>query len=313
LLPLSVIAFWAFFPGIGQAQVNDFGVGGVLDIPSARMPAEGTFTANYSRKDLLEVYSISFQALPRLEAAFRYAINFERGQNPVPGSFCDLNFAFCENQLKDRSFEVKYKLFSESQYLPQVSVGLRDLLGTGGLGGEYLVASKQFGNLDLTAGLGWGRFSERAIGKNPLISISERFSERTADTGLGGTFSLGNYFSGAEVGMFGGAVYSIPDWNLKLMAAYNSDSYARERGLGLIREADPFSLGLEWEATPGVLLGISWQQGNQLALRLSAVLNAASPAPRRPPNRFGAAGSPPAPSRDPELGERWWPRLVNDA
>lgn len=308
-----ILIFMVGFSPAAFAQINDFGMRGLLDIPNARMPSEGTFSATISRKDVADIYAITFQALPRLETSFRYTIFNARELSTVPGVRCVANrFDICDG-LRDRSFEAKFKLLTETEYLPQVAVGIRDLLGTGAWGGEYVVASKQLGNLDFTVGLGWGRYAERSITSNPLIEISDRFAVRSADTGLGGRFSLGNYFSGPNVGMFGGFRYSVPKWNLDLMAAYNSDSYARERGFGTIPDADPLSYGLEWEATPGVRLGVSWQQGNQLALRLSAVLDAAAQSPRRPPNRFGAAGSAPAPSRDPEVGERWWPRLVNDA
>ena len=128
-----------------QAQVNDFGVGGVLDVPSARMEPENTFTATYSRKDVADIYAIAYQPFPQLETSFRYIISFPRNVPPVPGSFCDLDEAYCRNQLKDRSFEVKLRLLEESEYLPQVSVGLRDILGTGVFNGEYLVGSKQVG------------------------------------------------------------------------------------------------------------------------------------------------------------------------
>ena len=42
----ALVAFllaWALTPVV-EAQVNDFGVGGILDIPSARMLEEGTLT-----------------------------------------------------------------------------------------------------------------------------------------------------------------------------------------------------------------------------------------------------------------------------
>ncbi|MBM4239974.1 MAG: YjbH domain-containing protein, partial [Gammaproteobacteria bacterium] len=50
-----------------RAQVNDFGVGGILDIPSARMQPENTFTTAYSRKDVADIYTLGFQATERLE------------------------------------------------------------------------------------------------------------------------------------------------------------------------------------------------------------------------------------------------------
>ncbi len=294
-----------------HAQVNDFGVGGILDVPTARMAPENTFTSTYSRKDVSDTFAIAYQPFESVEASFRYIISFPRNVPPVPGSFCDLQEAYCRNQLKDRSFEVKFRLLEESEYLPQVAVGLRDLLGTGVWNGEYLVGSKQFGNLDLSAGVGWGRFADRAVIRNPLVEISDRFGVREGSSSLGGQFSLRSFFRGPDVGAFGSVRYSIPAWRVDLIAAYNSDSYAIERGLGVIGSADALSFGVEWHATPGVRLALSRQQGG-IALKISAALDTGAPPPRKAPNNFGA-GKGTAPPANFERGLTWWPRLTHDA
>ncbi len=289
---------WALTPVV-EAQVNDFGVGGILDIPSARMPEEGTLTTTYSRKDVVDIYSVGYQILPRVEASFRYSIFDARQKVPV-------------SQYNDRSFELKVRLIDESWYLPQVTVGIRDLLGTGLWSSEYLVTSKRFGALDVTAGIGWGRLAERDIARNPLINISESFGSRTASSSLGGQFNSGSWFRGPRVGLFGGVRYSVPDSKIDLLVAYNSDSYQAERGLRIIPDAEPLSFGVEWEATPAVRLGASWQQGNQLALKISASLDTRQPSPRKAPNGFGAARVPLEKSADIERGVEWWPRMLKD-
>lgn len=283
-----------------HAQVNDFGVGGVLDVPSARSPEENFLSATISRKNAFDVYALSYQVFPRLEASFRYSLFNER---PRPGSL---------EGTKDRSFEVKFRLLNESDNLPEVAVGIRDLLGTGVLGAEYLVANKQIGPLDVSLGLGWGRLAGRSIGKNPLRVLGEGFENREGFSGFGGEFSVKSYFRGPEVGAFGSVRYSIPQWKLDLLAAYNSDQYEYETGLGVFDSADPLSVGIEWEASPGVRLTASWQQGNNLALKLSAVLDTGIESPRKPPNGFGAWGNA-APVRNIEINQRWFPRMAGDA
>jgi len=283
-----------------HAQVNDFGVGGVLDVPSARSPEENFLSATISRKNAFDVYALSYQVFPRLEASFRYSLFNER---PRPGSL---------EGTKDRSFEVKFRLLNESDNLPEVAVGIRDLLGTGVLGAEYLVANKQIGPLDVSLGLGWGRLAGRSIGKNPLRVLGEGFENREGFSGFGGEFSVKSYFRGPEVGAFGSVRYSIPQWKLDLLAAYNSDQYEYETGLGVFDSADPLSVGIEWEASPGVRLTASWQQGNNLALKLSAVLDTGIESPRKPPNGFGAWGKA-APVRNIEINQRWFPRMAGDA
>jgi hypothetical protein len=297
--------------GSAIAQTNDFGVGGVLDVPTARSPEENTFSTTISRRDVADIYAITYQVLPRLEASFRYTIFNAREKSPIPGTRCVANASFCDG-LRDRSFEVKFQLLEETDFLPEVQVGIRDLLGTGAWGAEYLVANKQFGNLDISAGIGWGRMAERSVTKNPLAYLSDQFEVRESDVGLGGEFSVKSYFRGSDVGAFGSVRYSIPDWRIDLLAAYNSDSYARERALGTLDSADPLSVGVEWEATPGVRLTASWQQGNNLALKLSAALDTRVESPRKPPNGFGAWGNA-APTRNLANETRWFPRMAGDA
>ncbi len=308
---VALLLAWGGSPA-AEAQVNDFGVGGILDIPSARMPEEGTLTTTYSRKDVADIYAVGYQILPRVEASFRYTIFNARKLSPIPGTECVANADYCDG-LRDRSFEVKFKLLEETEYLPQISVGARDILGTGAWSSEYLVASKRVGrNLDLTAGIGWGRLAERAVATNPLTHISPRFGTRSADVGLGGTFSWESFFRGPDIGVFGGVRYSVPEWRTDFVAAYNSDSYARERGLGTIKDAAPISFGVEWEATPGVRLGASWQQGNQFALKISASLDTRQPSPRKAPNGFGAVRVPLEKPAALERGVEWWPRMLRD-
>ncbi len=310
-LPLLSAASLLAAP-LAWSQTNDFGVGGVLDVPTARSPAENTLSATISRKDVADIYAISYQVLPRLETSFRYTISFPRNVRPVTGSFCDLNEEYCRNQLKDRSFEIKYRLLDESELFPEVSLGIRDLLGTGVWAGEYVAANKRFGNLDVSLGLGWGRLAERSIAHNPLAEVFDAFAVRDQDTGLGGEFSVKSYFRGPDVGAFGSLRYSIPQWKLDVLAAYNSDSYARERSFGTIDSADPLSVGLEWEALPNVRLGMSWQQGNSLALKLSTALDTGAETPRKPPNGFGAWG--PSARVDVDASRLgWFPRMAGDA
>jgi hypothetical protein len=308
--PRFVLVACVVGPALVQAQVNDFGVGGVLDVPSARMARENTFTSTYSRKDVADIYAIAYQPFPRLETSFRYTIFNAREKSAVPGTRCFGNATFCDG-IRDRSFEVKFRVLNESDYLPEVAVGLRDIIGTGVWGSEYVATSKRIGDLDLSVGLGWGRLSDRAIGTNPTAVLSERFKVRDTSYGVGGEFSLNSYFRGPKVGAFGSARYSIPEWRLDLLAAYNSDRYVREAALGTIEPPAAVSFGIEWEATPGVRLALSRQQGG-VALKLSAALDTGAPPPRKAPNNFGA-GKGLAKPENLDRGLYWWPRMTRDA
>ena len=66
-------------------------------------------------------------------------------------------------------------------------MGLQDFIGTGVYSGEYVAASKTFGPVVATAGIGWGRLGSHNRFDNPLGLISSRFDTRDAGfTGTGG-------------------------------------------------------------------------------------------------------------------------------
>lgn len=282
-------------------HAGDFGITGVLDVPTARMRSEGDLSLTYARNRIADNYVIGYQPTPWLETIFRYTIFNPRD---VEGS---------TDELFDRSFEVKARLMREGYWMPELAVGIRDLVGTGAWNGEYIVANKRFGDLDLSAGLGWGRFADRDIARNPLRHISSSFSRRTSSTGLGGTFSFGDYFSGPDMGLFGSAHYRLPVWNLSLVAAYNSDSYARERARGTIDETSPWSFGVDWEPAEDVTIGVSWAHDNHVALRFSAAISTSQATARKPPNRFGARGTEPAAARRGNPNHSWYQRMSIDA
>ena len=305
-------------PGV-LAQMNDLGMTGVLDVPSARMPRADTLTTNYSRRDVADIYAINYQLSDDFEASFRYTIFNARGKSPIPGKECPPNeYTICDG-IRDRSFELKYRVWDETQWRPSLAIGIRDLFGTGAWSSEYMVLSKQWGALDLTAGLGWGRLADRRIGRNPLLSLSDSVADRGVFTGtggqfddLGGTISSDAFFQGRDVGLFGAFRYSLPQWRVELLAAYNSDSYARERALGSLGDTNGMSYGIDWEARPGVTLGVSYQQGGGMGLRLSAALDAATPAAPKWPNGFGSGATLTEAFRFGEQIE-WYERMVIDA
>ena len=58
------------------------------------------------------------------------------------------------------------------KHVPAISLGLRDFIGTGWYSSEYIVGTKSMGNLELTAGLGFGRLAGRTSFSNPLSALS---------------------------------------------------------------------------------------------------------------------------------------------
>ncbi len=59
----------------------------------------------------------------------------------------------------DNSLDAKIQIFGEGQYYPSFAIGFHDLYGIGPRSAEYAVATKNFGPLEASLGLGWGALS----------------------------------------------------------------------------------------------------------------------------------------------------------
>jgi hypothetical protein len=249
-----------------SAIASDYGTTGLIDIPSARMGQDAEFTSTAAIQSGINAYSITYQTFPWLEATFRYSGIAEAANTASTGY-----------RYYDRNYEAKMRLWTESQYLPQIAIGIRDIVGTGIFGAEYIVASKKIDNFDVTLGVGWGRLAGEGMLSNPLTQISDSFNVRVRDVGVGGTASYKSWFRGENIGLFGGVKYSFDDWPVSLLAEYNPDQYDWESKRNGYRPSSPFSYGLAWEALPGITLTFSQQHGDELGLNLQAVLDTSAP------------------------------------
>ena len=172
---LGVLLYAAVCP-IAYSAASDFGTTGLIKMPNARMEKDGALRATVSLDKVANIYNVSFQALPRVQATGRYTIFNPR---EIRGS---------SNRLRDRSYEIKALAIEESGLMPAVAVGARDILGTGAWEAEYVVASKGWGRFDVSVGLGWGRLGSRSGFSNPLGLISDRFDNRPSVRESGGEF-----------------------------------------------------------------------------------------------------------------------------
>jgi hypothetical protein len=252
------------------SMASDFGTTGLIDIPTARMSSDGTLTTTAAIQSRTNSYAITYQAMPWLEATFRYT---------------GLNDWF----YWDRNYEAKVRLWEEQEFLPQVAVGIRDMVGTGFAGAEYIVASKEMGSFDVTLGMGWGRLAGKGLIRNPATLLSSNFNERetTANSvsGSTGVFQPGLWFSGEKVGVFGGVRYQSVSLPISLMLEYNPDQYETAfRVYGVPRPKSPFTAAVKWDALPGVSLILSHQHNEEWGIELSAALDTKS-LPAKPSNR----------------------------
>ena len=90
---------------LGPSQ-SDFGGAGLLQTPTAWVPKEGEFSANYRDNDAYRFYSVSMALFPWLETTLRYTDVRDRLYSSDPN--------FSGNQTyKDKSFDVKLRLWEE--------------------------------------------------------------------------------------------------------------------------------------------------------------------------------------------------------
>ncbi len=246
---------------------NDFGSMGLLQTPTARSAPDGEFNVGVSLVSPYKRYFLTLQALPWLEATFRYTEFSNRLYSNVP--------AFSgEQSFKDRGADLKFRLWPESKYIPAVSLAFRDGLGTGLFSSEYLVASKGFYDLDFSLGMNWGYNAQGSDIENPLTYIADMFATRSGTGGArGGQFTVGNYFSGSTVGLFGGVAYRTPIENLVLKLEYETHDYKSEPLSSVLLQDSNWNFGAAYKPVEWLDLALGFERGNSLMFRGTLVSN----------------------------------------
>ena len=253
----------ALTPQVAAPSQSDLGGAGLLQMPSARMNKEGEFSVNYFDTDEYRRYSLSLQLFPWLETTIRYA--------DVRNRLYSNNPDFSGDQtLKDKGIDAKFRLLKERQWLPEISVGARDLGGTGLFAGEFVAASKRVGPLDFTLGMGWGYLGKRDNIKNPFCEVADGFCKRSLEYGgKGGKFDVDQMFRGPAA-LFGGVEYQTPWQPLRLKVEYDSNDYVDDRSLGKKESAGtlpvstPINAGLVYRAFDWLDVHAGYERGNTL-------------------------------------------------
>lgn len=243
---------------------NDFGEVGLIEMPSARLAPDGELSFGASYFENNQRYNLGFQFFPWMETVFRYA-GLDHYDPAYPVYW-------------DRSLSMKVRLSNEDDVFPAIALGVNDLLGTGIFSGEYLVASKQFRNFDVSAGMGWGRLATADGVKNPLCAISNSYCFRApTNNSYGGEFNISDYFRGQNVGFFGGVNWRTPVDGLVLQVEYSSDKYVMEHETGNFSPRTQFNFGATYQATESVQFGLSYNYGSSIAGRVSIALDPTRP------------------------------------
>jgi hypothetical protein len=202
---------------------SDYGTLGLIQMPNSRFLEEGSLGFVWSRNEPYMRGGIVAYPFNWFEIIYKYT---------------DINDALYSNvkaysggqSLKDKGFDVKFRLLEESYYLPSISFGFRDFGGTNRFQSEYLVASKFINNFDFTLGVGWGVMSGGNFSyKNPLTDLADTFIERAANDGTGGTFSTNAWLSGKNIGLFGGVEWMLPNAKgHRIKLEFDSNNYDKD-------------------------------------------------------------------------------------
>lgn len=113
-------------------------------------------------------WSMSVQAFEWLETTIRYTDVRTRLYSQDPDFSGDQSY-------KDKGIDLKLQLWQESYWIPQISLGVRDIAGTGLFDSEFLVASKRWGDVDFTLGMGWGSMAQSGNIQNPFCNMSDEW------------------------------------------------------------------------------------------------------------------------------------------
>lgn len=292
----SVLALVA--AGVALAQdapsLNFYGVTGLIDMPSGEMQPDGYLNATTAHFGPVSRTTLTFQATPRLSASFRFlGIRDWDNTDDFQGDVFDVYY--------DRSFDLRYQVTREGKYMPAITVGLQDFVGTGVLSGEYVAATKTLTpDLKVTAGLGWGRLGSYG-------DIGSPFGEREAvDIGEGGNFNFGQLFRG-PMAPFAGVEWQATD-RLTLKAEYSSDAYDVEAGTKqAFDRKSPLNFGLEYDVADTLRVGGYYMYGSEFGFSLQFTMN-----PKQRPMGGIMDGAPdpvkPRPSRgaDPDAWSPEW-------
>jgi len=249
---------------------TDFGGTGLIQMPSGRMADEGDFHVGINVNKDYHHLMTSLQLLDWFEATIRYT--------RVPDMLFNSNPHYSgDNLYTDKGIDFKIRLWQESAWLPETSIGIRDFGGTGLFDGEFIAASKRVGQFDFTLGLGWGYLGQSGNLTNPFCKASDKFCERPTDfKGPGGDVDFERWFKG-EMALFGGIEYQTQYQPLRFKVEYDSNDYSEDfpviEGGKLMPQHTPWNFGVLYQLGHWGDAKISYQRGNTLTLGINFYTN----------------------------------------
>ena len=270
-LAVFLAAAWLFaMPAFAYADTTDEstpyspfiqGPLGLNTVPSARMDKIGTLRLGGASLDPYTHGFIGMQLATPLYLGVRQT--FESSN------------IFKEHDRLYPGLDVKLRVLKESKSRPDIAIGLQSAIGHKRMAGEYIAASKRYKDFDFTLGLGWGRYGSAGHFSNPLKALLSRFGK---DRDLDGEepHDPSDWFTGDDMGLFGGVEYFTPLKGLSLKFDYGADAYAAETAALAFDPPASWSAGFNYQPKPWVNLGLALQGNDKIMGRLSFNTNAAT-------------------------------------
>jgi hypothetical protein len=255
-----------FLPWHQPDTVNDYGGVGLIQTPMARMAEDGQAYAGFSYVWPYSRYFLTVQGLPWMEATLRYTSVSNRLYGPEDFSG--------DQSYKDRGIDVKIRLMKGDGDTPNLSVGFRDIAGTGLFGSEYIVTDQSFGDFDLSLGMGWGNMGTQGTLRNPFSLLSKKFDTRNSSFTTGGGSLSTDFFRGRNVSLFGGINWRpsfIEGLNLKV--EYDPNDYQSEPLNNPLKQSLPVNFGVDYKPWDWLQLGAALERGNRVMLRFATTTN----------------------------------------
>jgi hypothetical protein len=244
------------------------GATGLVTVPDARFEPAGTLRASVAQANPYWHGTIGVQVAEPLWLGLRQTAWAAR-----PGA---------EPQGFYPGLDAKIRLMREGGHRPALALGLQGAVGHRRMAGEYLVASKRFHDLDVTLGLGWGRFAGAAVAKNPLRLLGGHFDgPRSTGTDGADAARAADWFTGPDVGLLAGVAWHTPVPGLTLKADTSGQDWAPEAASSLIdptyKDRPHWSIGADWSPprAPWLNLGAGTLGGTVFAGRVTLATNVA--------------------------------------
>lgn len=238
----------------GGYSANYRGTLGLNTIPTARMDDAGTVRIGVSHTDPHNHGFLGMQIAKPLYVNLRQSMFVSSaGQKPefvYPG------------------LDFKLRLAQEGRYRPEITFGMDSALGHKRFSAEYFALSKRYYNFDFTAGIAWGRLGSAGHLPNPFARLGGHF-DKDRDFTDENAASPSDWFTGKEIGLFGGVEYFTPIDGLSLKADIGADRSPGERRQFDFNTPAPWSIGFNYSPEPWFGFGIAALGTDKVMARLT--------------------------------------------